>query len=96
MGADEGALIALDAVLGDPLGNVDRRPALLVLGGPQRDGTISVVHKRAHGQVVPLEGVHGDKDLPDVARQVRVTNPPLLFCLLSLWRCHYLTGGVRH
>ena len=33
MGTDKGTLVALDTVPGDPLGNVDGNPALLVFTG---------------------------------------------------------------
>ncbi len=52
MRADVGALVALDAVLLDPLGNVDRDAALLVARGGE--GEDAVRRERGDRQLVPL------------------------------------------
>ena len=63
--ADESALVALDALVGVPLGNGDGDAALLVGGGAELEGTVGVIHEGGHGQAVAVHLVHGIEDLSD-------------------------------
>ena len=61
MGADIGALVALDAVPGNPFGNVDGNAALLILGRP-------LFHHTVHGEggdrkLVTAQGVDLTADI---------------------------------
>ncbi len=61
MGADEGALVALDAVFRNPLGHVDGNTPLFVGGGA--GGHDAVGRKGADRQLVALEGLDGPDHL---------------------------------
>ncbi|KAF5044330.1 hypothetical protein DSECCO2_492900 [anaerobic digester metagenome] len=61
--ADEGALVALDAVACDPLGHVDGHAALLELGGGHGEQTVRL--EGGHGQIVALLGQDGTHDVLD-------------------------------
>ena len=63
--ADECALVALDALLGVPLGNGDRDAALLVRRCAQLEGAVRVVNEGADGQCVAVHLVDGIEDAVD-------------------------------
>ncbi len=67
VGADEGALVALDALGHIPLGDIDRRAALFVLGGAGVPCAVlqAVLLHDGHGQAVALLAVHHIHDLAD-------------------------------
>ena len=52
--ANEGTLAALDAVFGNPFGNVHRHTALFISGGAERNKAVGL--KGGHGQLVTLLG----------------------------------------
>ena len=64
MRADERALIALDAVFGDPLGNLDRDAALFKLRGSGGNGAVRA--ERGGGELVSLEDQDGMNDIAEI------------------------------
>ena len=68
VGADEAALVALDAVLGDPLRALDGDAALLQAGRGRRDGPVE--GHLGDGQEVALEPGDRVDDLPGVGAGV--------------------------
>ena len=70
MGADIGAHVALDAVLGDPHGHIHRDSALFKGGGALGNGAVHAGHELGDGDGVPLHVVGGDEDVLHVVLQV--------------------------
>ncbi len=63
--ADEGAVVALDALFGIPLGHGNRDAALLIGGSALLIGAVHMVHKRGDGQAVAVHLVDGHQDVLD-------------------------------
>lgn len=68
MGADQSALVAANAVLGDPLRHLHSDAALLILRSLRGGNTISVGHELAHGDGIAGLLVDRDLDLTDVVK----------------------------
>ena len=65
MGANEGALVALHALGGIPLGNGDGDAPLLVSGSAQLKGTVSMVNEGGDRQAVAIHLVHRIQNVGD-------------------------------
>ena len=70
MGADVGALVALDALLGVPGGDGDGHAALLIGGGAQLELAVHMVHKGGNGQAVAVHLAHGLQNILDHLHQL--------------------------
>ena len=70
MGADIGAVVALDALGGIPGGDVHRDTALLVSGGAQLELAVHVLDESGDGQRVAVHLVHGIQDGLDLLHQL--------------------------
>ena len=62
---DKGALVALHALLGVPLGDGDGDAALLVGAGAELEGAVGVVDEGGNRQAVAVHLVDGVEDLGD-------------------------------
>ena len=72
MGADIGALVALDAVLGHPGGNGDGHAALFIGGGAQLELAVGVLDEGGDGEAVAVHLAHGVQDGLDLLHQLRL------------------------
>ena len=63
VGADIGALVALDALGAVPGGDGDGYAALFISGGAQLELAVHMVHKGGNGQAVAVHLAHGLQDL---------------------------------
>ena len=70
MGTHIRALVALDAVVHNPLGNVHSHAALLVSSGALGRGAVGVVLEGGDRQVLAVEGVDGVHHVVDVVHQL--------------------------
>ena len=70
VGADVGALVALDALLGVPGGDGDGHAALLIGGGAQLELAVHMVHEGGDGQAVAVHLAHGLQDILDHLHQL--------------------------
>ena len=66
MGTHIGTLVALDAVVHNPLGDIHSHAALLVSSGALGRGAVGVVLEGGDRQVLAVEGVHGEHHVVDV------------------------------
>ena len=72
MGADIGALVALDAVLGHPGGNGDGHAALFIGGGAQLKLAVGVLDEGGDGEAVAVHLAHGVQNGLDLLHQLRL------------------------
>ena len=63
--ADEGALVALDALGVVPFGDGDGGAALLIGGGAELEGAVGVIDEGGDGQAVAVHLVHRGEDVLD-------------------------------
>ena len=70
MGTHIGTLVALDAVVHNPLGDIHSHAALLVSSGALGRGAVGVVLEGGDRQVLAVEGVHGEHHVVDVVHQL--------------------------
>ena len=70
MGTHIRALVALDAVVHNPLGNVHSHAALLISSGALGRGAVGVVLEGGDRQVLAVEGVDGVHHVVDVIHQL--------------------------
>ena len=73
MGADIGALVALDALGGVPGGDGHGHAALLIGGGAQLELAVHMIGKGGDGQAVAVHLAHGLQDLLDHLHKLRLT-----------------------
>ena len=69
MGADIGAVVALDALGGIPGGHRHGHAALLIGGGAQLELAVHVLDEGGHGQAVAVHAAHGIQDRGDLLHQ---------------------------
>ena len=63
MRANEGALVTLDAVIGNPLGNIQSYTAFFISGGAAGEGAVVNRHQIANSQLVAFQTVHWNHNL---------------------------------
>ena len=86
MGADEGALVALDALGGVPGGDGHGHAALLIGGGAQLEGAVHMGLESGNRQAVAVHAVNRIQDLVDHVHQLGGTGVAVLLL-------HILGGG---
>ena len=64
------ALVTLDAVVHDPLGNIHSHAALLVSGSALGRSAVSILLKGGDRQILAVEGVHGEHHVVHVIHQL--------------------------
>ena len=70
VGADIGALVALDALGGVPGGDRHGHAALLISGSAQLELAVHMIHEGGNGQAVAVHLAHGFQDLLDHLHQL--------------------------
>ncbi|CAN3974044.1 1-deoxy-D-xylulose-5-phosphate synthase, partial [Dysosmobacter welbionis] len=69
VGADIGAVVALDALGGIPSGNGHGHAALLIGGGAQLELAVHMLDEGGHGQAVAVHAAHGVQNRADLLHQ---------------------------
>ena len=82
MGADIGALVALDALGAVPGGNGHGHAALLIGGGAQLELAVHMIHKGGNRQAVAVHLAHGLQDLLHHLHQLRLALQGLVLGLV--------------
>ena len=90
--ADEGALVAADALIDIPDGDVVGHAALFILRGGGGHDAVGIVDVGADGDVVALGGVGRDEDLLDVFGQALVDDLHLVLEILP----RGIDGDLHH
>ena len=70
VGAHIGALVALNAVIHDPLGNVHGHAALLIGGSALGRGAVRILLKGGNRQILAVEGVNGINHAVHIVHQL--------------------------